>query len=105
MVVSAWVVCRSLTASALFLATAVHAQTAAPSSPPLSYPSAFEGYKAYTDEPTANWKAANDTVARIGGWREYARQAQGLDSKPDNLPAPAAAPAQATPIPAAKAKP
>lgn len=103
MVISAWAVCRILTASTLFLGSAVQAQTAAPSSPPLAYPSAFEGYKAYTDEPTANWKATNDEVARIGGWREYARQAQGLNSKPDNMPA--AQPAQATPNAAAKVKP
>ncbi|MGB4118131.1 MAG: hypothetical protein WBK51_16435 [Polaromonas sp.] len=48
------------------------------------YPSAFDGYRAYTEEPPANWKAANDTTARIGGWREYARQAQ----QPDNTPTP-----------------
>lgn len=85
-------------AFSMALAGAAHAQT------PALPASVFDSYKPYTDEPVANWKQANDTTARIGGWREYARQAQGLDSKPDNLPA-AAAPAQATPIPAAKAKP
>jgi hypothetical protein len=30
-----------------------------------------------------NWKAANDEVAGIGGWREYAKQAQ----QPENTPA------------------
>ena len=48
-------------------------------------PSAFDSYKPYTDEPPGNWKAANDNVARIGGWREYAKQAQ----QPDDTPAPA----------------
>ena len=38
--------------------------------------SAFDGYRAHSDEPVSNWRAANDNVARIGGWREYARQAQ-----------------------------
>ena len=47
--------------------------------------SAFDGYKPYTDEPIGNWKAANENVAQIGGWREYAKQAQ----QPDNTPAPA----------------
>ena len=46
--------------------------------------SAFDGYKPYTDEPIGNWKAANENVAQIGGWREYAKQAQ----QPDNTPAP-----------------
>ena len=44
--------------------------------------SAFDGYKLYTDEPPGNWKAANDNVARIGGWREYAKQAQQADDTP-----------------------
>ena len=26
--------------------------------------------------PTIPWREANDTVARIGGWRAYAREAQ-----------------------------
>jgi hypothetical protein len=103
MVLSVFTACRSLAASVLLLTSAVHAQTAAPSAPPIPYPSAFEGYKSYTDEPIGNWKAANESVARIGGWREYARQAQGLDSKPENMPA--AQPSQAAPSPAAKAKP
>ena len=47
-------------------------------------PSAFEGYKPYIDEPIGNWKAANENVAQIGGWREYAKQAQ----QPDVTPAP-----------------
>ena len=47
-------------------------------------PSAFDGYKPYIDETLGNWKAANDNVARIGGWREYAKQAQ----QPDDTPAP-----------------
>lgn len=50
---------------------------------PTLYKSAFEGYQAYSDDPMVNWKAANDDVARIGGWREYAKQAQ----QPENTPA------------------
>ena len=42
--------------------------------------SAFGGYRAYNDEALSNWKAANENVARIGGWREYARQAQEQES-------------------------
>jgi hypothetical protein len=56
-------------ASTVLLTSVAHAQTAAPPA------SAFESYKPYTDEPIGNWKSANDTAARIGGWREYAKQA------------------------------
>lgn len=67
------------------------AQTPAPASPvpdaapasTLIYRSAFEDYKPYTDDKMTSWKAANDDVARIGGWREYAKQAQ----QPENTPA------------------
>lgn len=38
--------------------------------------SAMEGYKPYTEEATANWREANDTTARIGGWRAYAKEAR-----------------------------
>lgn len=38
-------------------------------------PSAFSTYRTFVDEPVANWKSANDTVARIGGWRAYAKEA------------------------------
>ena len=41
----------------------------------LPYRSALEGYQRYTDEKTVNWKEANDTTARIGGWRAYAKEA------------------------------
>lgn len=56
-------------------ASASAASPAHPAAPP-PYRSALEGYQRYTDEKIANWKEANDTAARIGGWREYARQAQ-----------------------------
>lgn len=61
---------------------------------PASFKSATQGYQPYTDEATINWKAANDTVAQIGGWRAYAKEA-------------AAAPEAATPAskPASVAKP
>ncbi|MDB5931664.1 MAG: hypothetical protein JWR60_3371, partial [Polaromonas sp.] len=74
----------ALLAAPLWLAQA-SAQTSAPAQPavfaaapaaaPPGYRSAFEGYRPYTDEKTVNWKEANDTAARIGGWREYAREA------------------------------
>jgi hypothetical protein len=66
------------------------------------YQSAFGGYRPYTEEPVANWKAANDTVANIGGWREYAKQAQADDATPTSSQAPGTQPAL---NPATKAKP
>ncbi len=99
---------RLLTAlvSALVLTGTPYAQTTAPkddTSPAVAppYASAFEGYKPYTDEPVVNWKSANDTTARIGGWREYAKQAQ----QPENSPGNSTQPGQATPAPDGKAKP
>jgi len=82
--------------SAALLAGHVSAQTAPPAMPPpamppgatpVPYKSAFEGYRAYSDDNMTHWKAANDEVARIGGWREYAKQAQNLELKPENMPA------------------
>ena len=55
---------------------AVHAQPAAP------YRSALEGYKPFADQPVAGWRQSNDTVRSIGGWRAYAREAQGAASAP-----------------------
>ena len=86
-------------ASGLLLASAAHAQTAAPSA------SAFENYKPYTEEPVGNWRVANDNTAQIGGWRAYAKQAQGLESKPDNTPADAPKDMQSMPEHIKKAKP
>lgn len=74
-------------ASATLLAGHAGAQTKVPASPaaatPTPFKSAFEGYQAYSDDKMTSWKAANDEVARIGGWREYAKQAQ----QPENTPA------------------
>ena len=75
---------------ASLLGMAAHAQPAAPPAAPptpptpqpLAFQSALQGYQPYTDDKIGNWKAANDTTARIGGWRVYAKEA--------NAPAPAA---------------
>ena len=47
---------------------------------PAPYRSAMEGYKPYTDEKVIDWKQANDSTGRIGGWREYAKEAQQPDA-------------------------
>ena len=114
--------CRlSAAAVTLMLASASHAQpgpaapaaasqasSAAPATPAAKSgagASAFDGYKPHTDEPIGNWKAANENVAQIGGWREYAKQAQQADDTPaptnktgENMP-------KAAVVPMTKAKP
>jgi hypothetical protein len=52
--------------------------------PPLVFRSAFEGYQPYIEQKMASWKEANDTVGKIGGFREYAREA----SQPENAAPP-----------------
>ncbi len=42
----------------------------------LSFRSTFEGYQRFSDEKVGSWRAANDNVGRIGGWREYAKEAR-----------------------------
>ena len=42
----------------------------------LTYRSAFEGYRGYTEQPVTSWREANDLVGRIGGWQAYAREGQ-----------------------------
>lgn len=68
---------------------------------PAAFRSALEGYQPYTDEKTVNWKEANDTAGRIGGWREYAKEASQPESgaKPQatdvaTKPGPGAVPAK-----------
>ena len=73
--------------------------------PALTYESSFSQYRRLGDEKPVSWREANDTVARIGGWRVYAREAQQPDPAPGSKPAeptPVAAPTgKDTPIPAA----
>lgn len=42
---------------------------------PQTHASAFSSYRAHADVSPRDWKATNDTVGRIGGWRAYAREA------------------------------
>ncbi|MBY0365788.1 hypothetical protein [Pelomonas aquatica] len=56
-----------------------------------TYRSAFEGYRAFTEQPVTNWRQSNDLVRQIGGWQAYAQEAQGGDPAPasanDAMPA------------------
>jgi hypothetical protein len=50
--------------------------------PALRYRSSLDSFRALGDDKPVPWQEANDTTARIGGWRVYAREAR--------VPAPAA---------------
>lgn len=103
---SNWPVALAFLAASLWAAQAA-AQPAAVAAPPpvtlqapadtgpIAYRSAFEGYQAYTDEKMLDWPEANNAVARIGGWRAYAKEAsqpQAPTGSPQ--PDPGAAPTQ-----------
>jgi hypothetical protein len=47
--------------------------------PTVAYESAFSRYRRTADDKAIPWREANDTAARIGGWRTYAREAQQPD--------------------------
>ncbi|MBI5716318.1 MAG: hypothetical protein HZC37_01370 [Burkholderiales bacterium] len=95
---------------ALMLASTAyaHAQTptrarpdplsAAAEVPSAQYQSSLARYQRHADQPVGSWKAVNETVNRVGGWRAYAREAQ-------EAPAPAAAPAPASAHPASPPTP
>lgn len=55
--------------------------------PALTYQSSLSQYRMLGDEKPVSWREANDTVARIGGWRVYARQAQQPDAVSTAKPA------------------
>ena len=53
------------------------ASTAAAGSATVSYRSAFDRYRPFSDQPLVPWRQANDHVGQIGGWKAYAREGQG----------------------------
>ncbi len=61
--------------------------------PAVVYTSALARYRRTADDAAIPWREANDTVARIGGWRAYAREAQQPEFAPS---APLARPAAAS---------
>lgn len=73
--------------AALALGVPASAQHAHPADataavPPPTYRSAFSGYKRLSEPSASDWKAANQNVERIGGWRAYAREASAAASAP-----------------------
>jgi hypothetical protein len=85
-----WSAAALATATALTPALAAGADPADPHAtvPAVGYASPFKGYRAHAEPPVQGWRAANDEVKRIGGWRFYTREAQ----RALTAPAPASAP-------------
>ena len=56
----------------------------------IQYQSPFKDYRPLGEDKRVPWKAANDEVGKIGGWRVYAREASVdnpiSDSKPPRPP-------------------
>ena len=82
-------------AAALWVPPAVAQARGDPADPGASVPAAayrspFASYRALGDEAVGDWRAANDEVGRIGGWRAYAREAQAPDEPA--TPTPGASP-------------
>ena len=50
--------------------------------PAPTYNSPFARFRSLGDDKPISWREANDAVARIGGWRVYAREAQQPDATP-----------------------
>jgi len=65
-----------------------------------TYRSAFDGYRAYGEQPVMPWRQANDLVRQIGGWQAYAREGQGKEPA-DSTATPTAAGASKPPASAA----
>ncbi len=90
--------------AALFACASVAAQTAARPNPlnasaavpAMTYQSPLATFATSAGTRSENqplaWREANDNVARIGGWRVYAREAQTSDAAPAAAPAAALAP-------------
>ena len=62
---------------------------------PLNYRSPFAPYRPFADATVGSWRELNDEVARIGGWKAYAREAYEatLRAAPPESPAQPPAPA------------
>jgi len=53
--------------------------------PPAIYLSTLQNYRPFRDQEVGFWRELNDSTARIGGWRVYAKQAREpdpIDTKP-----------------------
>lgn len=99
--------CAAVAALTLSLSSIAWAQSPARPDPAdpriagtaLRYESVFSGYRPFTDEKVVSWRATNDLVQKLGGWKAFAN-----DKVPDVPPvaAPAEAPARKSSAPAAE---
>ncbi len=60
--------------SSCLISSTVMAQTT------VNYLSPLADYQKFSDEKVAPWKAANDKVGEIGGWRAYLKEAQAKET-------------------------
>lgn len=67
---------------------------------PTTYRSAFDGFRNHSTVDVESWKGANENVGRIGGWREYLKEAhQPALTRPAEIPAQTAPNDTARPAP------
>jgi hypothetical protein len=76
-------------ASPLFAAAPAPADPSVPV-PAAGYPSAFESYRGYREEPLADWRAVNDEVGVIGGHAGIFRAPAAAQGQPPARGAPQA---------------
>jgi hypothetical protein len=65
-----------------------YAQAQAMGLPPIQepvYQSVFDGYQAMSEPKLTPWRAANDTVRDVGGWRAYAMEAAAANAAATTL--------------------
>ncbi len=77
----------------------LNAQAAVPA---LVHSPSLANYKRHAEAEPIGWREANDTVARIGGWRAYARESA---ASAPAAPTPAGAAPQAPTSPAGRGAP
>jgi hypothetical protein len=67
----------------------------AAATPPVHHRSSFDGYRRDAEPRIEPWRASNDRVRDVGGWRIYAREvdegARGAAASDSATPAPASA--------------
>jgi hypothetical protein len=52
------------------------ASAAEPQSDEQSVTAPFKHYQGWRDEPLQDWRAVNDRVGEVGGWRTYLRESE-----------------------------
>lgn len=102
---SQWLVLGMLIASGECVGAQASAGRPDPSDPqavvvPTTYRSVFDGYRNHANVDVGSWKGANDNVGRIGGWREYLKEAhQATSTSPADTPEQTTPKGNASPVP------